>query len=62
MPSSAVWQGAQGIVVPSMDNSQSRSRIPRHVRAAFDAFDTNRSGYLDYRELRHALSCASHAL
>ena len=32
------------------------SRVPRYVRAAFDAFDANHSGYLDYRELRHALS------
>ena len=62
MPSSAVWQGARGIVAPSVGNSHARSRVPRHVRAAFDAFDTNHSGYLDYRELRHALRCASHTL
>ena len=30
-------------------------RLYRHVRRAFAAFDTNRSGYLDYRELRDAL-------
>ena len=30
-------------------------RVPEHVRAAFERFDANRSGYLDYRELRDAL-------
>ena len=29
--------------------------MPERVRAAFEKFDTNRSGYLDYRELRNAL-------
>ena len=31
-------------------------RVPKRVRAAFEAFDVNRSGYLDYRELRNALN------
>ena len=29
--------------------------MPERVRAAFERFDTNRSGYLDYSELRNAL-------
>ena len=30
--------------------------MPERVRAAFDRFDANRSGYLDYRELQSALA------
>ena len=32
-----------------------KARVPARVAAAFDDFDANRSGYLDYRELRPAL-------
>ena len=31
------------------------AHIPARVSAAFDAFDTNRSGMMDYKELRGAL-------
>ena len=30
-------------------------RVPERISAAFDHFDTNKSGFLDYKELRHAL-------
>ena len=32
--------------------------VPADVRAAFERFDVNRSGKLDYRELRNALQAA----
>lgn len=38
-----------------MPDARALSRVPRHVKSAFDAFDANHSGYLDYRELRYAL-------
>jgi hypothetical protein len=57
---STVWGaarfGAKGIVVPPASDPTGRARVPRYVRSAFDAFDANNSGYLDYRELRHALN------
>lgn len=56
----SIWGNARlnhgNVVVPSSPTTRVQSsRVPRHVRAAFDAFDADRSGYLDYRELRHAL-------
>ena len=45
------------MVAPSLlPDPRSVSRVPRHVKASFDAFDANHSGYLDYRELRNALA------
>jgi hypothetical protein len=49
-----IWARAnldhQGIVLP-----QAAPPIPSHVRAAFDAFDVDRSGFIEHRELRNAL-------
>jgi Ca2+-binding EF-hand superfamily protein len=41
----------EGVRTPHNPSTQ----VPARVSAAFDAFDTNRSGMMDYRELRTAL-------
>ena len=57
----SVWGAARlghrGIYLtnPALD-PKAKARVPKHVKAAFDAFDANSSGFLDYRELRHALT------
>ena len=45
---------SKGITVP--DLGLLAPVIPRSVRATFDAFDEDRSGYLSHRELRNALA------
>merc|ERR1712224_336263 len=38
--------------------SEADKVVPDRVRKVFNQFDRNRSGFLDYRELRHALESA----
>ena len=45
----------RGVIRSAAAPSYDYSRIPQRVRRAFSAFDANRSGYLDVRELRNAL-------
>ena len=51
----------QGIVllqvwwVPGGSRSSAPIAVPQRVRETFDQFDENRSGFLDYHELRDAL-------
>ena len=40
---------------PSSPARRPSAKVPARVRAAFEYFDRNRSGFLDYRELRSAL-------
>jgi Ca2+-binding EF-hand superfamily protein len=40
---------------PFRSAARERDRVPARVSATFDEFDVNRSGFLDYAELRNAL-------
>ena len=44
-----------GLIRANAAPSYDYEKVPARVRRAFATFDTNRSGYLDYRELRNAL-------
>ena len=48
----------QGMIRANAAPAYDYERLPARVRSAFAAFDTNRSGYLTYRELRNALRAA----
>ena len=61
----SVWGAARLSTVaftsPIRRSTRRRRRAcPLHVKAAFDAFDANSSGFLDYRELRHVLDIHGH--
>ena len=45
----------KGVVRANAAPSYDYEKLPPRVRTAFKKFDTNRSGFLDYRELRKAL-------
>ena len=47
--SSTRRHGRRGVAEPP--------QIPARVAAAFDYYDANGSGFIDYRELRPALRC-----